>query len=403
MSFNVKFKVNENLEVIESAHENMIFKELIRNFNQKVGLKDEHKASFTFNSEKIKTDSKRKLKYLGIVENSVINVKTVKPLDYKPEKPENSKNQLFSIVFSLNGVYAGSMWVNENMLFSEVTFHFFKNFPMWHKNETTFFYNLNLIKSDSTKNLKELGIKNMSKIEVKTNTPIDNSLNFNYENMNMNKNKSSDFDIKISVNGVNVFYMHVVENMLFCEVVYHFCKNFSLKENEASFFFNSKEIKSDSTKKLRKLGIKNMSTIDVKTKTPINYPFNYNYGRMGMNSYSYMGLQNYKNMNIDNQTLSRSNIHNNSEISVLKENEEYLNVIFSFEGKKINIQATKYTKFSELSKRFCLLDEIKGKYPVYLINSKSIRPNDNDNITLDKVKIRNNMMIDVVFEGEVIA
>ena len=182
MSFNVQFIINGNLEVNEPALDKMMFAELVYNFAQKVGLKEEHKAAFTFNSKKIKTDSMRKLKDLGIVENSVINVKTVKPLDYKPEKPENSKNQLFFIVFSLNGVYAGSMWVNENMLFSEVTFHFFKNFPMVHKNETTFFYNLNLIKSDSTKNLKELGIKNMSKIEVKTNTPIDNSLNFNYEN-----------------------------------------------------------------------------------------------------------------------------------------------------------------------------------------------------------------------------
>ena len=153
--------------------------------------------------------------------------------------------------------FSGSMCVNENMLFSEVAFNFFKNFPMVHENETTFFYNLNLIKSDSTKNLKELGIKNMS-------------------------------------------------------------------------------------------------TINVKTKTPINYPFNYNYGSMGMNPYSYMGLQNYMNMNIDNQILSQLNIHNNSEISVLKENEEYLNVIFNLEGRQIVVKTTKDTKFSELSKRFCI-------------------------------------------------
>jgi hypothetical protein len=216
----------------------------------------------------------------------------------------------------------------------------------------------------------------------------------------MNKNKSSDFDIKISVNRVNVCYMHVVENMLFCEVVYHFCKNFSLKENEASFFFNSKEIKSDSTKKLRKLGIKNMSTIDVKTKTPINYPFNYNYGRMGMNSYSYMGLQNYKNMNIDNQTLSRSNIHNNSEISVLKENEEYLNVVFSFEGKLINVQATKDTKFSELSKKFCNIVGYEHRHPKYIFKSYIILPTDNR--TLAELNISNQSKIDVFFESEII-
>ena len=126
----------------------------------------------------------------------------------------------FSIVFSLNGLYAGSMYVTENMLFSEVASLFFQYFPMVHENETTFFYDLNPIKSDSTKKLKELGIKNMSKIEVKTNTP-------------MSKNKSSGFDIKFLVDGVSERYMHVVENMLFCEVVYHFCKNFS----KLQFFF----------------------------------------------------------------------------------------------------------------------------------------------------------------------
>ena len=240
----------------------------------------------------------------------------------------------------------------------------------------------------------------MSKIEVKTNTPIDNSLNFNYENMNMNKNKSSDFDIKISVNGVNAGYMHVVENMLFCEVVYHFCKNFSLKENEASFFFNSKEIKSDSTKKLRKLGIKNMSTIDVKTKTPINYPFNYNYGNMGMNPYSYMGLQNYININIDNQILSQLNIHNNSEISVLKENEEYFNVVFEYIGRIFNIQTTKDTKFSELSKKFCNKAGYEDRYLGYLVNSHMILPTDNR--TLAELNINSNkriVVIDQVFGG----
>ena len=77
----------------------MLFAELVYNFAQKVGLKEEHKPAFTFNSKKIKTDSMRELKDLGIVENSVINVKTVKPLDYKPEKPENSENQVFYIAF----------------------------------------------------------------------------------------------------------------------------------------------------------------------------------------------------------------------------------------------------------------------------------------------------------------
>ena len=266
----------------------------------------------------------------------------------------------FSIEFSLNGIHIGYMYVKENMLFSEVASLFFKNFPMVHENETTFFYDLNPIKSDSTKNLKELGIKNMSKIEVKINTP-------------MSKNKSSDFDIMFFVNGVSAGCMHVVDNMLFCEVVYHFCKNFRLKENEAFFFFNSKEIKSDSTKKLRKLGIKNMPTIDVKTKTPINNPFNFNY------------------------YLSQLNIHNNSENS---EYEKFLNVRFDFHGRTINVQTTKDTKFSELSKKYCLKAGVVDMHPTYIINSHLVKPTDNR--TLDELYIHNNKRIEVVFESQVI-
>jgi len=209
MSINVKFKINGNLEVNESALEQMMFAELVYNFSQKVGLKEEHKPSFTFNSEIIKMESLRILKDLGIKQNSVINVKTVKPLDYKPENTENSKNLQnnnignmnmnnygnmymnqnmssgFFIMFSLNGVYAGSMYVTENMLFSEVVSHFSKYYPIKYENEVFFFYNLNQIKSDSTKKLKELGIKNMSIIDVKT-TPINDLFNFNYGSMGMN-------------------------------------------------------------------------------------------------------------------------------------------------------------------------------------------------------------------------
>ena len=50
MSLNVKFKINQNLEVNVLASENMMFCELIYNFIQMVGLKEEHKASFFFDS-----------------------------------------------------------------------------------------------------------------------------------------------------------------------------------------------------------------------------------------------------------------------------------------------------------------------------------------------------------------
>ncbi len=49
MFFNVAFKINENPCFFESIYENMMFAQLIYNFSQKVGLKEEHKTYFTFN------------------------------------------------------------------------------------------------------------------------------------------------------------------------------------------------------------------------------------------------------------------------------------------------------------------------------------------------------------------
>ena len=390
MSFNVKFIINGNLEVNESASDNLMFAELIYKFSQKVGLKEEHKAAFIFNSDKIKADSIRTLKDIGIEENSVINVKTKRPLDYKPKNIENSKNlQNNYIDMGMNMNHYGNMYMNQNMN--------------------------------------------------------------NYGNMNMNQNMSSGFFIMFSLNGVYAGSMYVTENMLFSEVVSHFSKYYPIRyENEVIFFYNLNPIKSDSNKKLKELGIKNMSIIDIKTKAPINDLFNYNYGNMGMNHYPFIGLQNYENMNekikivfnykidfeankdtkfsdlskrfcsevdlllkahtyylgsqkiksTENQTLSQLNIYNNSEISVLTEDKDILNVFFFFEGKTINVQATKNTKFSELSEKFCLLADISDKHPKFLINSFPVHSTDNR--TLAELNISNQSKIDVVFEGEII-
>jgi hypothetical protein len=122
MSFNVKFKINESQEVSMTVLEDMLLAELVYNFSQKVGLKEEHKASFNFNSQTIKADSMRELKDIGIKDNSVIQVKTEKPLDYRPDKdmgsshiPENnSPNMGMNMNPNMN---FGFMNMNPNMNF----------------------------------------------------------------------------------------------------------------------------------------------------------------------------------------------------------------------------------------------------------------------------------------------
>ena len=115
MSFNVKFKINDNLEVTECGLDNMMFAEFIYNLSQKVGLKEEHKPTFTFNSEILKMDSMRKLSEIGITSNSVINVKTEKPLDYKPQNTGNSEAPQNNSASAGTNMNAGNMNMNQNM------------------------------------------------------------------------------------------------------------------------------------------------------------------------------------------------------------------------------------------------------------------------------------------------
>ena len=115
MSFNVKFKINDNLEVTECGLDNMMFAEFIYNLSQKVGLKEEHKPTFTFNSEILKMDSMRKLSEIGITSNSVINVKTEKPLDYKPKNTGNSEAPQNNSASTGTNMNAGNMNMNQNM------------------------------------------------------------------------------------------------------------------------------------------------------------------------------------------------------------------------------------------------------------------------------------------------
>ena len=122
MSFIVKFKVNEKFEVGVPGKENMMFAELNYNFSEIVGLKEEHKASFEFNSQPIKPDSLRKLKEIGIKDNSIIKVKTEKPLDYKPKQDTGSfhipQNNFQDMGMNMNmnpNMYFGNMSMNQNM------------------------------------------------------------------------------------------------------------------------------------------------------------------------------------------------------------------------------------------------------------------------------------------------
>ena len=123
---------------------------------------------------------------------------------------------LYSVSFTLNGNPASSMWVNEDMLFAELTFKFCEYFGLKEDNKTTFVFNSGEIKSDSIKKLKELGIVQMSVINVTTekpvNMPVNNAFPPNYAgNFQMNNNQfmQNNFpNMNINPGYVNNQYMY---------------------------------------------------------------------------------------------------------------------------------------------------------------------------------------------------
>ena len=374
----------------------MIFSELVYNFKKKVGLKEDNKASFTFNSEQIKADSIRTLKDIGIGKNSVINVKTEKPLDYKPENTEQSKmlqnncmnmgmnmnmnnygnmnmnqnmnifpnmnmymNQNmgsgFFIMFAINGVYAGYMNVTENMLFNEVASHFFNVYPIMRGDGNIFFYKLKPIKSYSTKSLKELGIRNMSIIEFITNAPF-NSFNFNYGIMGMNP-----YPFFESQNYENKEINNKDENI---KIVFNY--KIALEANKNTDFFD--------------LSRKFCSQVDISNKIPEFY----------------LGSQRISNY--DDRTLSQLNIYNNSEIFVLLQYEKIINAKISYQGKIFCFMASREDKFFELIKRFCLKANIGDKHLKYCSHSKGeVR---DDSKILDELGIFNQSIDFYVLDNE---
>ena len=78
------------------------------------------------------------------------------------------QNDGFNISFSFNGNYLGSMFVKGDMMMADVVTNLIKNFPWINQCQPTFYINSNEIKATSCKTMKDLGMKNMSYIEIKT-------------------------------------------------------------------------------------------------------------------------------------------------------------------------------------------------------------------------------------------
>ena len=105
----------------------------------------------------------------------------------------------FNVMLKLNGQFVETIYVNENMMFCELVFNYCRNHNL---ENPTFYYQSKSIKPDSCRTLRELEIRNMSLIEVKTNS-LNNNMsqkrNSNMEKSNENqKNALNEYKEKIN-------------------------------------------------------------------------------------------------------------------------------------------------------------------------------------------------------------
>ena len=206
------------------------------------------------------------------------------------------------------------------------------------------------------------------------------------------------FNILFSFNGNYLGNMFVKGDMMMADVVTNLFKNFTwISQCQPTFYINSNEIKATSCKTMKDLGMKNMSSIEIKTmnnQTQMQPGMGMMQPGVGMMQPGVGMMQPGMGPSVNMPGNKPQNIPGNNG------GEDYLNIIFNVEGKVVNVQATKNNKFFELSKKFLIKADAKDKVPSFLLNSSMIESNDNR--TLEELHLQNNQRIEVVFTQNVI-
>lgn len=283
MSLNVKFKINKNLEVNVFASENMMFCELIYNFIQKVGLKEEHKASFSFDSNPIKGSSSKTLKEIGIKDNSVIEVKTEKPLDYKGDMGgfQFPQNDFLNMGMNMNN---GNMFINQNMnnfgfmnMNQNMNNFGFTNIIMiifnYLDNKYTFRENKDTPFSDLSRRFcSQVGILNKFPtyflgsrkiLSTDNQTLSELHINNNSEILVLLSSEENEEYINIKINFQDrIVDIAASKNEKFCDLRKKFCNKTGYFDRMPIFLLNSRKIEPNETRTLKELNMYNNMRID---------------------------------------------------------------------------------------------------------------------------------------------
>ena len=164
----------------------------------------------------------------------------------------------FNIMFTLNGNFLGNMFVTGDMMFAVAITNLYQYFPYIKQYQHTFYINSNEVKADSCKKLSELGLQNMSIIEVRT-------MNIGMPANPVKPGNNADegfLNISFNVEGRTIIVLGT-KNEKFSEISKKFCTKADAKDRIPSYLLNNTMIAADDNRTLKELNIQNNQRIEV--------------------------------------------------------------------------------------------------------------------------------------------
>ena len=353
MLYSVSFTLNGNPANGMWVNEDMLFAELAFKFSEFYGIKGDNKATFVFNSGEIKSDSTKRLKELGIIQMSVINVTTEKPVNMQVNNafPANNAGNMGNFQMNNNQFMQNNFQnVNVNPGYVNNGYNGFVN-PGYMNNQYMYNAYMNNGYNNMPQNVYNQNVNNQNVNNQNVNNQNINNQNIN--NQNTNNNNGNFLDIVFNYKG-QPLHVQSTSDAKFCELYQKLSNKIGNPQTPPSFSYNNQTIGANDTRKLSELSIVNQATIQV----------------------------------LDSGSQDPS------------ANGDFLNIIFTCQGRTINFQATKDTKIGDLATRFAAKFGKPELVPAFFMNSMSIDINQNK--TLEELKIKNQAKIDVVFTSLVI-
>jgi len=255
------------------------------------------------------------------------------------------------------------------MLFSELVFHFCRNFGLQPNNKATFSFNSKEINAESPKKLSELGITANSVIEVKTENPI---------------------GMPNNAGNVGAFQNPMMMNQQFMNQQFtnqQFMNQQFMNQQFMNQQFMNQQFMNQQFMNQQFMNQQNM-----------NQQFN-NQQNMNQQFINQQNMNNFVNQN-QTQNPNPNNGQNANKVQSPGGNSDFLNIIFNAQGKKVMVQGQGSTVFSEISQKFSNKAGTLDKVPTFIYNSKKIESTDKR--TLNELEIKDNGVIEVFYNSEVI-